>query len=208
MPVPMVKKENFAMLPRIRRAAYVISSGAEQGLGLIEVLVSLLVFSIGILGVASTQLDAKRASHEATQRTLATSLGRDIIERMRSNPQALSSYAVTELGGSIVDKGTDCSVSSCSPTLLAKRDLYEWNELLQGASQRFTAQGSTSYAGGLADARACIAVASGKISVALAWRGFSSMQNPSGSNCGQGTGLYGPSHEKRRLLLLSTYVAY
>ena len=196
------------MLPKIRRAAYVISSGGEQGLGLIEVLVTLLVFSIGMLGMASTQLEAKRASHEATQRTLATSLVRDIIERMRSNPQALSSYSVTELGDSIVDTGTDCRVSICSPSVLAKRDLYQWNELLRGASERFTAHGSTSYAGGLAEARACITVVSGQISVALVWRGFNSMHNPSGSNCGQSSGLYGPSHEKRRLLYLSTYVAH
>lgn len=198
--------KNFAMLPRIRTTFAVISPQGEQGFGLIEVLVTLLVFSIGMLGMAATQLDAKRTSHEATQRTLATSLAGDIIERMRANPKALPAYIVTELGGSTVDTGTDCSLSNCSPAVLAKRDIYEWNELLRGATQRFTASGLTSYAGGLVAPRACITVAAGQITVALVWKGFSPMQNASGSSCGQSSGLYGPSHEWRRLLYFSTYI--
>ena len=194
------------MLPKNQSVFYVVSPRAEQGVGLIEVLVTLLVFSIGILGMASTQLDAKRTSHEATQRTLATSLLRDIIERMRSNPNALSSYSVTELCDAIVDTATDCRIATCSPAVLAKRDIYEWNELLRGGSQSAAAQGGTSYAGGLDHARACITVLSGQITVALAWRGFSPMQNSGGSSCGQTSGLYGPSHEMRRLLYFSTYV--
>lgn len=194
------------MLHSTRSHFDISASVREQGLGLIEVLVALLVFSVGMLGMASTQIEAKKASHEATQRTLATSFARDIVERMRANPKALPSYIVTELGSSTVDMSTNCSLSSCSPAVLAKRDLYEWNELLLGASQRVTSHGLTSYAGGLVDARACITVASGEVTVALAWRGFRPMQNSTGSSCGQSSGLYGPSHEWRRLLFFSTYI--
>ena len=182
------------------------ASARERGLGIIEVLVALLIFSLGMLGMASTQLAAKKASHEATQITLATSFARDIIERMRANPKALPSYSVSELGRSALDMGTNCGVANCSPAVLAKRDLYEWSELLLGASQRVNTLGLTAYAGGLVDARACITVSSGEITVALAWRGFTPMQNSITSNCGQSSWLYGPSHVWRRLLYISTYI--
>ncbi len=70
----------------------------SAGIGLVEVLVALLVFSVGILGVTAMQLAAKRSGYEATQRSIATSLARDIIERMRSNPGQLPGYVVSDLG--------------------------------------------------------------------------------------------------------------
>ena len=56
---------------------------SEQGLTLIEVLVALLVLSIGMLGLAALQASGLSFNHDAYMRTQATTLAYDIIERMR-----------------------------------------------------------------------------------------------------------------------------
>ncbi len=89
---------------------------------------------------------------------------------------------------------------------MAQRDLYEWNELLQGASEQVVIGGNASYAGGLVDSRACITNNAGNIVVAIAWKGASELANPGGSNCGEASGLYGPANEQRRLLVMTTYI--
>ena len=182
----------------------------QAGMGLIEVLIAVLVFAVGMLGMTAMQLGAKRSSYEATQRSIATSLARDILERVRSNPAALSSYVISELGpgGTTVAAGTNCSLitSNCTTVQLAARDLYDWGELLDGASEVITIGGTPSNAGGLVDSRACITNTSGFITVSIAWKGVNDMTNPTDSTCGEGSGLYGASNVKRRLLYMTTYV--
>ena len=65
----------------------------QCGLGMIEVMVAGLVFALGVLGMSSMQVTAKRTSYDALQRSLATSLARDMAARMRSNPAAIDTYA-------------------------------------------------------------------------------------------------------------------
>ena len=178
----------------------------QGGMGMIEVLVAVLVFAVGILGMAAMQLAAKRSSFEATQRSIATSLARDIIERMRSNPEQLDAYVVTDLGSASVSYTTDCNVSACTPEALAERDLWEWNEMLQGTSEKITIDGVESNAGGLVASRACITHDAGNISVAIAWRGVSELTNPADSDCGESSGLYGVDNVQRRLLVMTTYI--
>jgi type IV pilus assembly protein PilV len=178
----------------------------QAGVGLIEVLIAVLVFAVGLLGMTTMQMGAKRANYEATQRSIATGLARDILERMRSNPAALTSYEVSELGSVAVAAGTNCSPGPCTTAQLAGRDLYEWNEWLKGASEKITVGGVTTDAGGLVDYRACITETLGLVEVAIVWRGVSDLTNPTESTCGEASGLYGASQEKRRLLVMTTYI--
>ena len=57
----------------------------QGGMTLIEVLVALLVLSIGLLGVAGLQWQALRSNHGAHLRSQATILAHDIADRMRAN---------------------------------------------------------------------------------------------------------------------------
>lgn len=61
----------------------------QQGVGMLEVLVALLLLAIGVLGFTALQLRAVDASSEASSRVTALTLARDLTERMRSNPQAI-----------------------------------------------------------------------------------------------------------------------
>lgn len=65
----------------------------EHGVSLVEVLIAVLVLSVGVLGAASLQLNAMRYSASAGYSTQAAIISRDILDRMRANPSALASYA-------------------------------------------------------------------------------------------------------------------
>lgn len=58
----------------------------QTGVGLIEVLVALLVLSIGVLGYAGLQLRALNATDEAQYRSQAMALAVETMERIRRNP--------------------------------------------------------------------------------------------------------------------------
>ena len=178
----------------------------QRGAGLVEVLVALLVFSVGILAVTAMQLAAKRSAFEATQRSIATSLARDIIERIRTNPGEVGSYVVSELGENPVTYATDCNTSSCTPAELAQLDIFEWNALLQGASEQVDIDGVATNAGGLVDSRACIAAQDGRVIVTIAWRGMTELADEDASDCGKDSGLYGDENRNRRLLVMSTFI--
>jgi type IV pilus assembly protein PilV len=55
------------------------------GMTLIEVLVAVLVLSIGLLGLAGLQTLSLRSNHSAYLRSQATVLAYDIVDRMRAN---------------------------------------------------------------------------------------------------------------------------
>src|SRR3546814_3969485 len=62
-----------------------------EGFGLIEVLVSMLILGVGILGMIGLQLNALQFNQTAAFRSHATFLAYDIADRMRANaPAALA----------------------------------------------------------------------------------------------------------------------
>ena len=173
----------------------------QRGVGLVEVLIAVLVLTVGILGVAGLQITGKQALNDASQRSLATSLARDVIERMRSNASELESYETTVGGESISTAPTSCSSATCTSSQLAARDLYEWEQLLDGANETVVIGGDTTNTGGLVNPRACITHNAGKVEVAIAWRGSSNQVNPSSSTCGESAALYDTDNVRRRLLV-------
>lgn len=69
------------------------------GIGMLEVLIALLIFSIGILGLAQLQGVATRQNHHGYLRSQASFLAFSITERMRSNPAHADDYVI-EMAGS------------------------------------------------------------------------------------------------------------
>lgn len=57
-----------------------------RGMSLVEVLVALVVLSIGLLGIAQVLIHGMRTSHAALLRTQAVNLVADMAERIRANP--------------------------------------------------------------------------------------------------------------------------
>ena len=63
-------------------------SSKQSGSSLIEVLITVLVLSIGLLGMATLQFDAVKLNHDSLLRSQAVNLAYDMSERIRSNRSA------------------------------------------------------------------------------------------------------------------------
>lgn len=59
----------------------------QSGTTLIEVLITVVLVSIGLLGLAGLQIMTVQNTNSSTERFEATTLARDILERMRANRQ-------------------------------------------------------------------------------------------------------------------------
>jgi type IV pilus assembly protein PilV len=79
-----------------------------SGFTLIEVLVALIVLSIGLLGVAGMQITGLRANQSAGSRTQASYLADDIIDRMRANNTSARNgdYNIATMGGTVTGTTT------------------------------------------------------------------------------------------------------
>ncbi|MGD8629122.1 MAG: type IV pilus modification protein PilV [Gammaproteobacteria bacterium] len=89
----------------------------QTGFTLLEVLIALLVLSIGLLGLAALQTTGLRSNQMASMRTLATQFTYDITDRMRSNPAGVAA-------GEYVIARDDAPATS--PATIAETDLVEW----------------------------------------------------------------------------------
>lgn len=184
---------------------------SQNGMSLIEVMVAVFVVSIGLLGVARMEILAKQSNVEAIQRTTATQLAQQIIEKMRANPSQLSAYVGQVLGAGNLTKPTDCSTAtaSCTTAQLATWDLYAWEQSLMGADEVNTS--TTTNAGGLDSPRGCITGPTGggpgAYTISIAWRGKTPMTNPTSTTCGNGLGLYGTNEVFRRVLSVNLYIS-
>lgn len=90
-----------ARAPHARRAC---ASSKTSGMVLIEVLVALLVFMLGILGFIGLQTALTRTQAESDLRATAANLANDVMGRMWSNVGNLAGYEGTE----------SCSATSCT----------------------------------------------------------------------------------------------
>jgi len=66
----------------------------QQGVSLLEVLISIVVLSVGLLGYAGLQTLSMKNNTSAFQRSQATILTYDIVDRMRANRPNLANYNV------------------------------------------------------------------------------------------------------------------
>ncbi|MDH4383537.1 MAG: type IV pilus modification protein PilV [Gammaproteobacteria bacterium] len=100
---------------------------AARGFTLIEVLVALAIFTIGLLGIAGLQVAGMRFTQGAQLRSVATIQAENMADRMRANRVGvLNGFYNTE--GKMPSSITkDCNVNSCSPAELASFDLFNWN---------------------------------------------------------------------------------
>ncbi|MGD8940278.1 MAG: type IV pilus modification protein PilV [Gammaproteobacteria bacterium] len=98
-----------------------------KGVSLIEVLVSLLILSLGLLGVAGLQTTSLRSNQTAYFRSQATAAASDIIDRMRANPQGVAAGKYDDIDSASLPGDPNCIASGCSAENLADYDILDWS---------------------------------------------------------------------------------
>jgi type IV pilus assembly protein PilV len=106
-----------------------------DGFSLIEVLVSIMVLSFGMLGVASLLAASLSGSHTSSLRTQAIVLANDLADRMRANRATAVAAGPNNYGG-IAPAENRCRAThythrhavpvTCTPVQLAADDLFDW----------------------------------------------------------------------------------
>lgn len=98
----------------------------QSGSSLIEVMVSIVLLSFGILTTGLTMAYAVQMPKVSGYRATAVDLANNYIERMRANPGALASYAAvaTSYDGTQAARAapTKCEYPSCTPASLVTMD--------------------------------------------------------------------------------------
>lgn len=97
----------------------------DDGFTLIEVMVALVIFSIGLLGVAGLQTAGLKTTHQSYQRTVAVTAARDMADRMRANMTGVRNNAYSSFTAApSTDPG--CTGSACTPASIALHDAFQW----------------------------------------------------------------------------------
>jgi type IV pilus assembly protein PilV len=94
----------------------------QRGFSLIEVLIALIVMSVGMLGIAGLYVQSMQAGRTSMLRHHAVTLAGDIADRIRANPTAGAAYAA-EQGADNNCVGAD---ADCDAAEMAAHDIFLW----------------------------------------------------------------------------------
>jgi type IV pilus assembly protein PilV len=127
-------------------------AGRAAGFTIVEVLVSLIILSIGLLGIAKLVLFSAHSNDSAYLRSQATQLAYEILDNMRANPTAVAALNYnTPLTAAASNPGFSCLNTTCPAANLAAYDLYIWKSRLAAGAPTFGAlpsgQGSVTVTG-------------------------------------------------------------
>jgi type IV pilus assembly protein PilV len=99
-------------------------SGAVEGFSLVEVLIALIIMSVGMLGIAGLYVHSMQAGRTSLFRHHAVTLAGDVADRIRANPRAGVAY---EGAGSSDDRCIADAVD-CTPDEIAAYDIFLWED--------------------------------------------------------------------------------
>jgi type IV pilus assembly protein PilV len=169
----------------------------QAGATLIEVLVSLIILMVGLLGLIGVMIQSQRAQLESYQRMQALLLVQDMASRITTNRAAAQCYEQAGSLGTNYDDTPDasaCAVGSVDQKTRVSKDLAVWDNLLKGSAEL----SNTDKVGGILRARGCITrdATTGVFQVAVAWQANEAGgAPPAGITCG--TGQYGDETHRR-----------
>lgn len=154
----------------------------ERGFSMLEVLISLLLVSVGALGMAALQGKSVRYTQDVLQRNEAMLLAQQLLEQMRSNPAGAlssnkfsSSSAYYKALGDAFETTTrsDCSTRDrgAGGSDVAKADLACWLQSVQASLPVTSAILSASYSVCPSQSDGiCSATPSSAVLIQIAWK--------------------------------------
>jgi len=116
----------------------------QTGFSLIEVLIALIIMSVGMLGIAGLYVQSLQAGRTSMFRHQAVALAGDVADRIRANPTAGASYAdPTGADNGCVATNVDCDVAS-----MALHDVWLWKQQACNSLPGSAAAGGCNSTGG------------------------------------------------------------
>jgi type IV pilus assembly protein PilV len=171
-----------------------VSFRQQRGVTLLEVLISIVIMSIGLLGLAGLFSLAGKAEVESYQRIQALTYLNDMADRMASNGPVADCYVSSAYGSGTLPS---CGAGSNAQSTRAKSDMAEWVGLLQGSTEK----SGTTNAGGLIGARGCVEKIATTLTytdyrISVAWQGMGDVSDPDSTLvCGKNA--YGSEGRRR-----------
>ena len=180
------------------------SLSVQIGFTMIEVLVSIIVLAVGLLGMAGLAARTLNAEYESYQRAQALILLADIVDKINANRKAAGCYVFSDPSSGAPSLGTGSTImpacnayGTAEEQARAVADLSEWSAKLLGAAELQ----SGNSVGAMVGARGCVSfdAATNLYQVSIAWQGMNATVAPTTQDptwlCG--VGLYGPENERR-----------
>jgi type IV pilus assembly protein PilV len=106
----------------------------NTGFTLLEIMVALVIFSVGLLGLAGLQASGMRSNKTADLRSMAIIEAHDMAERIRINDAGVRTGDYDSISTGIPTMpGTDCYTSNCNNSDISAWDIFEWQSQLADA---------------------------------------------------------------------------
>lgn len=102
-----------------------IQTPRSAGFTLLEVMIALVIFSIGLLGLAGLQAGGLRSNTQARLRTVSVIQAYDMADRIRANPRGVTDGDYNALDDTTPTAG-NCVTNTCTAAQMATYDYYEW----------------------------------------------------------------------------------
>lgn len=152
-------------------------ASAQHGFSLLEMLVAIVVFSIGLLGLVMLLTSAIRANHVGMLHSQATFVAESIADRMRANIPGvwLDAYdgTWTPTNPAAAPANLCGSGSPCTPAQVAARDVWAWSrmvgQLLPGGQGTVTCTPQAGRPLPAAAVLVSVPVYTGTCTIALTW---------------------------------------
>jgi type IV pilus assembly protein PilV len=98
--------------------------GRRNGFSLVEVLIALIIMSVGMLGIAGLYVHSMQAGRTSLFRHNAVTIAGDVADRIRANPRAGVAYAAAVgADNNCINGGIDCT-----PAEMAAQDILLWTQ--------------------------------------------------------------------------------
>lgn len=180
----------------------------EAGFSMLEVMISVFIILLGLLGLAGLIVRSNQAEMESYQRVQAVMLVQDMVDRINANRKVASCYSKgttgIQLGKDSTDTSPTCTVGSdAQQQARAVADLVAWHNLLLGSAE----VSGTSKIGAMIDARGCVnydastevagVAGTGVYTVSVVWQGLAATFS-SANTCAKGD--YDAADQQRRVV--------